>query len=209
MLSVKRCLGAAAAVLILASSARADSVNLIGDWTQGFTSDYAFGNILDPGTLSWNNTHPYWQDAVGQPGAALYVNGLVSSTSKAYGQTFDAPADTTLQLDSWLANVCCTSASGLIYPAAILEWWINGSKLTSIQTDGAGVMQKFTASFWTGNGGPMTLELRNQSMCYDGCDFAMGETSVTSVPTPEPATIGLMLTGLGFAWRQRRRRQTA
>lgn len=198
---------AALAMFLGAGTANAGPVSLIGDWSQDFSTEYTFGNLIDPGTIGWSNTHPLWETAVGHPdGPVLYANSFDDeASSKVWEKIFDAPADTQLTFTAWVANVCCTLASGLNYPGSRLEFWLNNSLFFEAQTDGAGVMEQQSASFWTGNGGPFTVSLRNQSMCYNGCDFAMAAAAVNESPVPETATVGLLATGLVAVWRRRRK----
>ena len=188
---------------LLASVASAAPVNMIGDWTQGFSTDYATGNLLDPGIYAWSNMHPLWQDAVGAGGGPiLYVNGRDDRPSTVWSKTFDAPSDTTLLFSSWFGSVCCTLASGLNYPGPVLSVWLNSNPFLLVSTDGPGVMQMFSGDFWTGAGGPFTLSVRNNSTVYDGNDFAMQDAAVSAVPTPEPTTLLMLSAGL-FVLRRR------
>ena len=133
----------------------------------------------------------------------MYVNGRTDTPSTVWSRTFDAPADTSLSFNAWLGSVCCTLASGLNYPGPVLSFALNGNPLGAAVTDGPGVMQFFSAAFWTGAGGPMTLSLLNASTIYDGNDFAASGLSVE--PVPEPVSLVLLGTGLTLAaWRRRR-----
>ena len=184
----------------------------IGDWTTGFTTDYARNDLsqFDAGTYTIGSAfdHPFWEPVSGQPdGPIMFVNGRDDRVSTVWEKSFFAPADTTISVSAWLGNVCCTAESGLHYPGPILSWFLNGVFFFDAMTDGAGVMQLFTQSFESG-GGLYTLSLRNQSTVYNGNDFAVSGLSVE--PVPEPSTLLLFGSTLGLlAARMRRGRRSS
>ena len=192
-------------LLLITPSAYAGPI--LGDWTTGFSTDYALNTAsqFDPGTYSFIESHPLWVTPIGQPdGPTMFVNGRDDRTSTVWSKTFDAPADTTLTFSAWLGSVCCTLSSGLNFPGPTLNWLLNGSMFLNASTDGPGVMEPFSASFNTGAGGPYTLSLVNQSTVYNGNDFAMSNLDLQA--TPEPTSLLLLGTGCAFFVRRYRRR---
>lgn len=197
----------ACALLLWSGIASAAPVNLIGDWTQDFSTDYALNNVsqFGAGTYGFTESHPFWVDVTGSPaGPVMYVNGRVDGASTVWSKTFDAPADTQLFFSAWLGSVCCTLASGLNYPGPILSFVLNGNPLGMAATDGAGVMEQFVSNFWSGAGGSMTISLLNASTVSDGNDFAANGLSVSdTAPVPEPMSLVLLGSGLFMIVRRR------
>ena len=193
-----------ALVLLIAPSAHAGPL----DWTQGFTTDYASrlagaNDMWDAGTYTFDasatHNHALWEtggDATGD-GTFMLVNGVDDGqNSLVWGKQLTNQSSFSL----WAKNLCCVDKTGRMGP--LLEFWFDGFKMSDIVTDGPGVWDFFTFIPPIFQGTHL-FEVRNGSTVYDGNDF--GLDAVGATPTPEPATVLLLGTGMLAAWRARRR----
>lgn len=208
-------------MMLCGGAASASSMNLVvnGDFSNGnlgFTSDYSYQPDLGSPDDMWNpglftiddsavGRHSYWVptgDHTGG-GAMLLANGDTESASTVWRQTVAVTADTTYFFSTWAMNLCCNIP---VDPGmSQLALYINGEFLRNIFTNGPGVWEQSEATWFSAGSALAMLEVRNSSRLYGGNDFALDDLylGTGSAVTPEPATMGLLLTGLGVALRRR------
>lgn len=222
-----RFVAAAALVALSASGAVAAPVNLIfnGDFSAGnvgFASDYTYtdddpladADLWDPGNFgiddSTDGRHPLWQrigDHTTGTGNMFMGNGDEQEGLVVWERAVSGLSlNTDYFFEGFVMNLCCTDFDR---PGPQLGFYANGILLGIGATQTPGLWAGISQLWNSGGNDTVVLQLRNASTIYDGNDFALDDlylgTESSLNPTPEPASI--LLLGSGIAALARRRYQ--
>lgn len=184
----------------------------VGD--TGFSSDYTYvtpegNNCWEPGiytiTTSAASCHALWEesgDHTTGDGKFMAINGRTDRISEIWLAEFAVQQDTDYVFEAFVKNLCCDYAS---FPNTNLLFYANDSLLGAIGGGLAGVWEGIAATWNSGSAEVVRLTALNQSTAFHSNDYGLDDISFTEeqpTPTPEPATMGLVLTGVAVLARR-------
>ena len=214
-----------ALLILVCAPAHASSLgNLVtnGDFESGpvgFGSDYSYvtpeiDNCWSPGTFtvttSAANCHSLWEssgDHMTGAGNAMFINGRTDKTSSVWLGEFAVTPNRDYVFEAFVKNVCCNYGS---FANSALLFYANDTLLGSAGSGAAGIWEQATSIWNSASTTLVALRAVNQSTVFHSNDYGLDDVyfgEVATTPTPEPATMGLLLTGLGLVARRVRRRR--
>ena len=172
------------------------------------------------------NVHPSWYsfgDHTTGIGNYLIVNGATSTDAGdsriAWEQTITVAANTKYFFEAFAANTCCNASfTGSVAPSNLTFEIVDGANTTTLNTfttnpAAPGVWAGLSNTYTTGNGGLVTIRIRNSNLAFSGNDFAIDDINFSQssvVPgVPEAATWAMMIVGFGLVGVTARRRSAA
>lgn len=202
------------AFALSASAGHAASILLNGDFELGnanFTSDFTEAPLITAASTYAVTTDPNlvhhlaasYGDHTTGTGKMLAVNG----TSTGGGEVFYRQTVSVLSGVDYVFSLFSSTWYG--GATAKLGLVINGTTIdTTFSPTNTGIWEQTTFTAWSAlTSGSATIELVNLSSSYAGNDFAVDDLSFIGVdaPVPLPATLPLILVGLGVFGLVRRR----
>ena len=185
----------------------------------GFSSDYAYvspegNNCWQPGTYTVttaaSNCHTLWEgsgDHTTGAGNAMYINGRTDKTSSVWLGEFAVTPNTDYFFEAFVKNVCCNYES---FANAALSFYANDTFVGAAGSGAAGIWERATSIWNSASTTLVALRAVNESTVFHSNDYGLDDIyfgEVATTPTPEPATMGLVLTGIGMGARYLRRRR--
>lgn len=212
-------------LLLAAAPAFAAPVNLItnGDFSGGnanFSTTYDYRPGIetgwDPGVYSvetagnpWHSLFVKTGDHTTGDGKMMVVNGMTEQSTVWELTLSGLQLNTNYFFEAFLLNLCCEFIN---LPGPELQFWANGSLLGAGSTDKPGGWAGLSTNWNSGSSTTAVLRLTNASTIFSGNDFALDdvffgtESSVNPIPTPEPASMLLLGTGLALIGARARKR---
>lgn len=214
-----------ALLLAVCATASASPVgNLIanGDFeggNTGFTSDYTYvdpsvtDNCWQPGTYTIATTaapcHSLWEtsgDHTTGDGNFMLINGRTDRVSSIWLEEFAVEQFTDYTFEAFVKNLCCNYQS---FAGIDLLFYANETLLGGAGDMVAGAWDRVTAMWNSGSATTVRLRAENRSTLFHSNDWGLDDLSMVAInsPVPEPASVGLLATGLAVAGRRYLRRR--
>jgi hypothetical protein len=198
------------AMLILGMNTGAKAANLVinGDFETGViapsTTDYnlppnptylhpdqTYLIVSDPSTV---HSGPSYFDHTKQDGTGLMmaVNAATKANQTVWAQSVNISPGENYTFSAWVSNWLSSNP-------AKLDFSINGNVIGTFSASGVGQWQQFSKNWNSGSSSIANLRIVDTTLAYGGDDFALDDISLTLVPEPTSAVLGLMsIAGLAF-----------